>query len=78
MTKSHQSWCSKHAEQAARVRDPHEQAEAQERQLPPAVAQQVPLARQEDRRHLQGHLPGHLRHLQPRVLVLLPAAGGAE
>ena len=67
-----------HAEQAARLRDPHEQAEAEEPQLSPAVAEQVPLPRQEDRRHQPRHLPGHLRHLQPRLLVLLPIAGGAE
>ena len=58
------------------MRDPRQTQE--ELQLPPGLAQQVPLQGQEDRRHLQGRLPRHLRHLQPLLLVLLPPPGGQE
>ena len=64
--------------EAARLRDRHEQAEEEELQLLAGVAQQVPLPRQEDRRHLAGRLSRHFRHLQPQLLVLLPLARGPK
>ncbi len=57
---------------------PDPSAARPEAELRPGLAQQVPVTRQEDRRHLQDHLPRHLRHLQHLVLELLPDAGGKE
>ena len=56
------------------MRDPHEAAEEEE--LPPGLAQQVPLQGQKDRRAGKSDFPRHLRFLQHVVLDFLPYAGG--
>ena len=56
------------------VRDPHEAAEEEE--LPPGLAQQVPIEGQKDRRAGKSDFPRHLRFLQHVVLDFLPYAGG--
>ena len=56
------------------VRDPHEAAQTQK--LSPGLAQQVPLARQKDRRPVPRYFPRHFRVLQHFLLDLLPDAGG--
>lgn len=62
-----------HLGEGAPVRDPHA---AQEGQLLPHLAVQVPHALQADRRHLPHHVPARLRPLQPRVLVHIPVPRG--